>query len=377
MIHIIPQHISKGSYIAWYKLLNIKNEHIFHSFDDTEAVERKLIGEPPYVDKLIEKINIINPQFGDIIIFDSNYIRNNGGQMQLEEILIDLSKKYNNCKFVLFDDDNSLEYIDTERYTFFSNKFPSINRVSSSYSLNCNYYRYRANLQSYWSHLEFVVDTYQTNIRQKKMNMIIGVDKKERLETFKYVYNIGLDADSWLAYSGFNCDYNETEISKKLLEFKKSKLPVILDTSFEDSCNGSVNVELPPLPLAMTSYVSCILETQIMVDDSIHLSEKSWNPFISKNIPLILGSSHLNSYLKKCGFWLAEDLFDTTPHFNRSSIIEQYKGNLDIINKMSMEDLHSYYDTNIKNIDRNFNLMKYAKFEYDSNNYLQPTQTII
>ena len=54
MIHVIPQHISRGSYTPWYKLLNIKDGHIFHSFDDTAEIERKLIGEPPYIDKLIE-----------------------------------------------------------------------------------------------------------------------------------------------------------------------------------------------------------------------------------------------------------------------------------------------------------------------------------
>jgi hypothetical protein len=377
MIHIIAQHISKGSYTPWYSILNPTEDHIFHSFDDDEDVERKLIGEPPYFNKLVEKFDKINPQFGDIVIFDAKYIGNNDGHLKLEENIIELSKKYNDCKIVLFDDDNWLEYIDTERYTYFSNKFPSTDKVSSAYTLNCNYYRYRARLQEYWPHLEYIIKIYDDNIRQKKMNMVIGVDKKERLEIFKYVYNIGLDSESWLGYSGFACDYDESEISSKLLEFKKNKLPVILDTSFEDSCNGSVNVELPPLPLTMTSYVSCILETQIMIGDTLHLSEKSWNPFISKNIPLILASNRVVEYLKDCEFWLADDLFDTTQKFSGTDVLEQYKKNLDIINKMSMDDLHSYYKSNIRNIEKNFSIMKHARFEYNPNNYLKPTQTLI
>ena len=36
MIHIIPQHISKGSYTAWYDLLNCSEDHIFHQFDDID-----------------------------------------------------------------------------------------------------------------------------------------------------------------------------------------------------------------------------------------------------------------------------------------------------------------------------------------------------
>lgn len=370
MIHIIPHHIAKGSYVAWYDLINFKEDYIIHTFDDTEQIERKLNGEPPYVDSLLSKIDTINPQFGDIVMFDSDYYNQFDGK--LEENLIQLSKKHNNCKFILFDDDNSLDYIDTEHYTFFSNKFRKCDTLGE-YNLNCNYYRYRAPLQEYWPHTKYVVNTFHLNIRQKKMNMFIGVDKKERLQTFKHVYNIGLDKDSWLAYSGFNTNYDDSEISEKLLEFKKEKLPVILDTSYEDSCNGSVNVEMPTLPITLTSYVSCILETMVLGGETLHLSEKSWNPFISKNIPLILGSTYTNDYLKKCGFWLADDLFDLTPQMDVDSILNQYRQNLDIINKMSYEDLHSYYLKNKNNIDINFNIMQNAKFEFNSNSYKKPT----
>jgi hypothetical protein len=376
MIHVIPQHISRGSYTAWYKLLNIKDEHIFHSFDDTDEIERKLIGEPPYVDKLIEKLNKINPQFGDVVIFDCRYINSYTGQIAIEKQLTELSKKYNDCKFVLFDDDNFVEYTDTERYTFFSNKFVVRDTTELHYyERNCNYYRYRAGLQEYFPHLKYIIKVFDLNIRQKKMNMIIGVDKKERLEVFKYVYNIGLDSDSWLGYSGFACDYNDTDISSKLLEFKKNKLPVILDTPIERSMHGSVNVEIPPLPITMTSYISCILETMVVAEDIIHLSEKSWNPFISKTIPLILGNKYLTQYLKSLGFWLAEDLFDIAPQDTVPAIINQYKKNLDIIHKMSYEDIHSYYVKNQAGIERNFSLIETIKFEFKLDNYLQPTQT--
>jgi len=375
MIHVIPQHISRGSYTAWYRLLNIKDEHIFHSFDDSDEIERKLIGDPPYVNKLIEKLNKINPQSGDVVIFDSKYIDSHRGQAVIESNLIDLSKKYNDCKFVLFEDDNAVEYIDTERYTFFSNKFLVKDTTElHHYERNCNYYRYRSALQEYFPHLKYIIKIFDLNIRQKKMNMIIGVDKKERLEVFKYVYNIGLDSDSWLGYSGFACDYVEGDISSKLLEFKKNKLPVILDTPMERSMHGSVNVEIPPLPITMTSYISCILETMVVAEDIIHLSEKSWNPFISKNIPLILGNKYLTQYLKGLGFWLAEDLFDITPQDSIPAIINQYKRNLDIIHKMSYEDIHSYYVKNQAGIERNFSLIETIKFEFKLDNYLQPTK---
>lgn len=376
MIHVIPQHISRGSYTAWYDLLNIKDEHIVHSFDDTAEIERKLIGEPPYTDKLIEKLNKINPQFGDVVIFDCRYINSYKGQSAIQTQLTELSIKYNDCKFVLFDDDNFVEYTDSERYTLFSNKFVVRDKTELyHYERNCNYYRYRSALQEYFPHLKYIIKVFDLNIRQKKMNMIIGVDKKERLEVFKYVYNIGLDSDAWLGYSGFACDYDDNDISSKLLEFKKDKLPVILDTPIERSMHGSVNVEIPPLPITMTSYISCILETMVVAEDIIHLSEKSWNPFISKNIPLILGNKYLTQYLKGLGFWLAEDLFDITPQDSVPAIINQYKKNLDIIQKMSYQDIHSYYVKNQAGIERNFSLMETIKFEFKLDNYLKPTKT--
>ncbi len=368
MIHIIPHHIGKGSYTAWYDLLNITEPHIFHQFDDIDDIQHKWIGEPPYVDNFLNKLKTINPKYGDIVIFDARYINQYDGN--LEKTLIQLSIKYDDCKFILFDDDNALEYKDTERYTFFSNKFfVRPYELLHEYEHNCNYYRYRAALQNYWPHLKYIVHNFQTNIRQKKMNMIIGVDKKERLKIFKYVYKIGLDSESWLGYSAFSTQYDDSELSVELQKFRNQKLPVILDTPIERSMIGSVNVEIPPLPITMTSYFSCILETMVLPGDLIHLSEKSWNPFISRNIPLILGSSYINQYLQKIGFWLADDLFDLTPQMDVGSILKQYMNNLDIINKMSYSEIHDYYIKNESKIERNFGLLETIKFDFKSTNY--------
>lgn len=363
MIHIIPQHIGKGSYVAWYDLIEFEEPHIFHKFDDTEVIEKKIIGEPPYLNKLVEKLNTINPQVGDVVVLDLDYIFNHNLE-DFNQSISELSKKYNECKFILFEDDNTLSYIDTEKYTVFSNRFSK-----NEYELNCNYYRFRSPSQDYWKSLQFVVNTFKGNIRQKKMNMIVGVDKIARLQTIKYVYNIGLDSDSWLGYSAFETNYDDSQISDSLLQFKKEKLPIILDTPYELSLVGNVNVEIPPLPITMTSYISCILETSLIVGNEIHLSEKAWNPFISQNIPLILGSSYINEYLQDIGFWMADDLFDLTPQLTTNDILQQYRNNLDIINNISYEDLHKYYIKNLTKIDSNFRLLEQQKFRFNSNNY--------
>jgi hypothetical protein len=69
------------------------------------------------------------------------------------------------------------------------------------------------------------------------------------------------------------------------------------------------------------------------------------------------------------GFWLADDLFDLSPKETRTDILNQYKSNLDIINKMSHKDIHEYYHKNMNHIDRNFDNMKYANFVFKPDNY--------
>ena len=365
MIHVIPHHIGKGSYAPWYDLIHFEEEVTYYPFDDKDIIENKLQGESPYVDSFIQKLNKINPKKGDIVIFDVRYLYNYDNQDDFYKYINELSSKYNNCKFVMFDDDNFFSHKIDTNFVIFSNRFDT----DSNFDLNCNYFRYRFKHQEISKYIGPILKTFQTNIRQKKMNMIIGVDKKERLQIFKYVHNIGLQNDSWLAYSAFTSTYSDSELSDSLLEFKNTKIPTILDTPYERSLVGNVNVEVPPLPITMTSYVSCILETMVMGTNELHLSEKSWNPFISKTIPLILGNTYINQYLKSIGFWLADDIFDLTPKSTTESIIIQYMKNLDVLNELSFKQLHDYYQMNLDKIEHNLELIMKQKFTFNKNNY--------
>ena len=77
------------------------------------------------------------------------------------------------------------------------------------------------------------------------------------------------------------------------------------------------------------------------------MSEKSWNPFCSFNIPLILGSYGIKKYLKMF-ITVTDDLFDTSEKESFREILDQYKSNLDIINNMSNQDLRDYYIGNLE-----------------------------
>ena len=271
---------------------------------------------------------------------------------------------------MFIDDDNYQSYKDTEYFTYHSNKFYLLDETKVF-----NYYRYIIFHTEFYKNLDNILTPYVENIREKKLNMFIGVDKPERFEVFKHTYNIGLDKDSYLAYSGFSSTYSDNDISSDLLKWKKQHIPKILDTPFEVSCHGGVNPDIPPLPYCMNSYVSCVLETQLLIDideTEIHLSEKSWNPFASFNIPLLLCAYGTRKYLKRRGFWLADDLFDVSEKTTQRDIIEQFKSNLDIVNNMSNLELREYYMKHITNLDRNYNKLMNQSFTFNKLNYIQP-----
>jgi len=374
MIHVIPHHIGKGSYAAWYDVIDFETETQevkFHKFDNSVSIEDKYIFEeqPPNNDyfKLLEShIQEIKPKPNDWIVCDFQYLNY---QEQPDNEIIKLAEKYK-VKFVFIDDDNYQGFMDTKYFTFHSNKF----YLKDSTKV-FNYYRYRTPHTDFYKNLDTIHIPFFDNIREKKLNMFVGVDKKERFEVFKHIHNIGLDKDSYLAYSAFTSNYSDDELSSDLLKWKKQYIPKILDTPLKKSSHGGVNPDIPPLPYCMNSYVSCILETQLMIDTDnieIHLSEKSWNPFASFNIPLYLCAHGTRRYLKRHGFWLASDLFDTTEKNSRREIIEQFKSNLDIINKMSKMELRDYYIKHWDKIWGNYTKLMKQKFTFSKKNYIQP-----
>jgi hypothetical protein len=363
MIHIIPHHLNGGSWIKWHKLIHFKesDEVSYYNVDDPSIYERFLLPFEEYPSHLEIHLKNINPKQGDIVFCDMQYFPYWNPQI-FESFICDLAIKYG-IKIFIVDGDNFRSYTDTEHYTIFSNRF------DPKYSdVNFNYFRYRLGGQSYFKHIPELFTPFLETIRQKKGNFIVGVDKVERLLSLKHIFDTGIDKDFYVGYSGFSRGYDDMKISDSLKKFRDSKLPIILDTTFEKSCNGAVNVEYPPFPFTINSYVSAICETSVSLDE-IHLSEKSWNPFISLNIPLVLGSRQINSYLRNLGFWMAEDLFDISEQSTYVDIVNQYKSNLDIINNMSYDDIYGYFLNNKTRMLRNHTILGNQKFVFNRNNY--------
>jgi len=268
MIHVIPHHIGKGSYAAWYDCIDWSEckDLIIHKFDSKYKIENKTIVEemPPnedYFDILENHIQEINPSMNDWIVCDFQYT--DYSEPGFEKNIVKLSKKYK-VKLVFVDDDNYQPYTDNEYYTFHSNKFNYADTTNVF-----NYYRYRIAKTDWYNNLYKTLNPFVKQRRPKKINFFVGVDKLERLEIYKYIHNIGLDKDSHLAYSGFSKDYSDDELSDSLLKWRNENVPKILDTTFEESEIGQVNPDLPPIAYCLTSYVSCIMETKIITKKDV------------------------------------------------------------------------------------------------------------
>ena len=363
MIHVIPHHIGKGSWVHWYDLIHFKDseEVSYYKVDNPLKYEFVEIPKEQYYPELINHLSIINPKEGDYVFCDLQYFPYENHEIFYESIE-EVAKKYK-IKFFVIDTDNFHPYVNTEYYTIFSNRF---NRSDSS--LNFNYFRYRPAKEHYIKNIIPLFDPFLENIRQKKLNFIVGVDKVERLLALKHIYDTNLNLDSYVGYSGFNHAYSDDDISESLLKFRDSHLPIILDTPFERSEMGAVNVDYPPFPITLNSYVSAVCETSVILDH-LHLSEKSWNPLMSLNIPLILGSTGLVDYLQEIGFWVANDIFDTSIKFNYVEIVNQFKSNLDVVNNMSYNDLYDYFRSKKRAMVDNNQLLIKQKFIFDRNNY--------
>lgn len=364
MIHIIPHHINKGSWIPWYDLIhfNESEEISYYKVDNPLIYEYYQIGQEEFPLHIVEHLKNINPKEGDSVMCDLQYFPYYESHESLYGLIEELAKKYK-IKLFLIDTDNFQPYSNTEHYTIFSNRF----KIENMHE-NFNYFRYRPVHEKYFNNVPLLFEPFLENIRQKKMNFIVGVDKIERLLSLKHIYDTQLNSDTYIGYSGFSCGYKDSDISDSLLNFRNSNIPIILDVPFDRSQIGAVNVEFPPFPLTLNSYVSAICETTVLTNE-IHLSEKSWNPFISLNIPLILGSAEINDYLLKVGFWMANDIFDLSIQQNYVDIVTQFKNNLNVINSFSSNDLYDYFRENKNAMVRNHELLAKQKFVFNSNNY--------
>ena len=112
-------------------------------------------------------------------------------------------------------------------------------------------------------------------------------------------------------------------------------------------------------PFNLSSYVSIIAPDLCNNDNYQYISNNIFRPFLWKNIPLFIGSSHTYSIVKNYGFDLFEDIFDL-PSENIRGLdrVNNLFENIQLINKKSHSELHDLYNSVNHRLDSNFNLLR-------------------
>ena len=142
-------------------------------------------------------------------------------------------------------------------------------------------------------------------------------------------------------------------LTLKLKDIVKD-LPVVLDTEW----TGNVGQDSTIIPYSSNSYFHLVGCTNYKCDRNqvpIYTSEKIFKPYLSWQIPIFFGVPGLYKVLKKLGFDVFEDIFDMSfdNELNDMKRFElQYK-NVKKIAKMSKQEVHNTYRSNLHRIENN------------------------
>jgi len=212
--------------------------------------------------------------------------------------------------------------------------------------------------------------------RYKKYSFYNGIHKPIRLFAYNVIKDNNMLGDGYFSYLDYASHINEKEVIsdvmrlfgiKKIEDYyefiKKFEIPYLLDI-FKTPLNdihpnwGSVPPFMNPLIYSLNSYINITAETCSHIEENyVSISEKTYKPFISFNIPLIIGQPSIYSYLRNCGFDMFDDFFDNSNCTNEADMLNQIKFNFDIINRIKIKDLHEFYIKNFNRIEKNFEIL--------------------
>jgi hypothetical protein len=250
--------------------------------------------------------------------------------------------------------------------------------ILNSFSLSHNvidnvvsYYHINWNLQKNNRNFYHVNKRFFNFKRHKKYSFYNGIHKPIRF----FAYDILIDNDmlndgyfSYLDYANhIDNPENINEIMKlfrleKIGDYhklrKKFKIPYLLDSSFIHPNWSDVPPFMNPLSHTLNSYINITAETNYFTSyEYVSISEKSYKPFISFNIPLIIGQPSIYPYMRDCGFDMFDDFFDNSECKTTNDMLNQIKQNFTKINKMSIDDIHNFYIKNLHRLEHNFEIV--------------------
>lgn len=272
--------------------------------------------------------------------------------------------------------DNAFFILNTFQYTDNNH-----NKLDTYYSLNWS-------LQFNKNNFYNVIKRSYEFRRYKKYNFYNGCHKPIRLFCYKIIKENNMLDDGYFSYLDYAQQLDtECESFINLLgmgdedNYKKFlntlEIPYMLDNYKNDDdistlhpLWGSFPPFMNPILYSSNSYINITTETNsfISTQNDISISEKTYKPFISCNIPLIVGQPGIYPYLRDCGFDMFDDFFDNSPCTTQSDMLNQIEFNFKKIKNITMKDLHEFYIANLHRINHNFNIITFKLYDDFANN---------
>tara|TARA_R110002153_G_scaffold52711_2_gene147581 strand:- start:510 stop:1451 length:942 start_codon:yes stop_codon:yes gene_type:complete len=106
------------------------------------------------------------------------------------------------------------------------------------------------------------------------------------------------------------------------------------------------------------SYIAFIIETNSSYCMT-QFSEKILLAFLTKTLPIAIGSPNFNKELTKMGFYTFNENFDIADEGFEESILNSFSNSVNLINNMKLKSIEKLYNNNIDKIEHNYKLVTY------------------
>lgn len=362
-------------------------------FKDEPAKVHNMRHEDTLVtNEIIDKILSENP---DIKLFacDLDCFQNKQSLLSYDE---HICKKYPNVFFIFFYHELDLTLIVNEDTRKLNNAIYVLNSFNTG-NLDLldgkvfPYYLMNAYTQKHYNTMRNMYRPNENLRKCKKYNFLNGVHKPHRFAAYQLIKKYDMLNDGFFSYLDYprhsederyikeTADFLDMEVDEFKQCLSTFEIPYLLESFEPLTAPGifSAPFIMPPI-YSWQSYISITSETNyIEKTNLVSLSEKSFKAFTGFNIPLIYGQPNLVDYLRHLGFDMFDDLFDNTPTHSKSATFEKLEKNIQTINNMSYQELHSFYTNNLDRIYQNFNNMVNRSKEKHFNQIRSLTQSIL
>ena len=368
MIYTLEYDYSQGMYETdWLDTLK-RTGLEYKTLVNDMVTGQHVINNKRYLESNIDYLQSILTE-DDYLLMDSAFVfeQPNLISLEIKDVYKLLREKLKYKKILIFHPDNGYGDTGGDDIEFIFPQYDinwSSNKCKSQYNM---YLNNTGKNKNRWLNMLLAL-RFDNMLRYKHFQFTNGVFKEHRTLLYGYLKKDGLLNTCFTSYLGYDIEGQSTPYYKDHFESLNTNrlsndeyedivkdLPHVLDTEW----TGNVGQDSTIIPYSSNSYFHLVGCTNYKCDRNqvpIYTSEKIFKPYLSWQIPIFFGVPGLYKVLKKLGFDVFEDIFDMSfdNELNDMKRFElQYK-NVKKIAKMSKQEVHNTYRSNLHRIENNF-----------------------